>query len=130
MKKQEYPPISPLMAEIKAILDENIRPAYRGVKGKTISAAKIEKLFNRFNIKYPLKWEELQNGECYVTPFEGQGIFIFVKGMNGFYRHDPENNYYYRIRTGNTEGEGGLNPSNGFSVYRLATEEEKLVLSK
>ncbi len=122
LEKNNFPPISPLMAEIKEILDEHIKPAYNSVKGKTVASALIvEMLFKK--AFFGLKHKDLRNGEFYTTHYINQGLYIFMKGLPGYYRNDPERGMNYYVPS-----EGDFTPSNGFNEFRYATPEEVALL--
>lgn len=71
-------------------------------------------------IEYPLFYDDLKNGEYYVTTYPNQGIYIFKQGYK-LWRNNSD-----RIHT---SCDGRFVPSNGFNKFRKATKEEIKVLA-
>lgn len=71
-------------------------------------------------IEYPLSYDDLKNGEYYVTTYPNQGIYIFKQGYK-LWRNNSD-----RIHT---SCDGRFVPSNGFNKFRKATKEEIKVLA-
>lgn len=71
-------------------------------------------------IEYPLSYDDLKNGEYYVTTYPNQGIYIFKQGYK-LWRNNSD-----RIPT---SCDGRFVPSNGFHSFRKATEKEIKLLA-
>ena len=73
-----------------------------------------------YDKEYPLSYDDLINGEIYTIYYPKQGLYTFKEGYNLYINHDIGNVY--------TFNNGDFTPSNGFTSFRLATEEEKKML--
>lgn len=77
---------------------------------------KLKTARKRKENKYPLKYDDLVNGNYYVTTFPEQGIYIFKNGYKLWYSC----NINHKVTT----NDGDFTPSNGFKKFREATIEE------